>query len=83
MSDHDWQHLLTVAGSAGSTDTVEQCRSCGIVRHTYSYATIERQLSTARMFSLGESVPVDDECKVVLGTTPELPDRESAVEPLL
>lgn len=83
MSDHAWQTILTVTGSPGSTDTIEQCRVCGVVRHIYCYATLERQMSTSRAFFLGESAPVDDECKGLLGMMPELPGIESAVEPLL
>lgn len=84
MSGHDWRVIVQAGGwPAGHTDTVEQCRCCGVVRHTYCYATLERQMSTARAFFLGESVPVDDECRGLLQMLPELTVTESTVEPLL
>lgn len=81
VSDHAWRQLLQV-GSAPSTDTVEQCRACGVVRHVYSYATLERQLSTERRYSLGELVPVG-ECLGLLGMLPAAQDTESSAEPVL
>lgn len=83
VSNHDWRSIVQV-GSAPSTDTVEQCRQCGVVRHVYSYATLERQMSTVRAFFLGETVQPDDECRGLLRMLPECPEPEGeSPEPLL
>jgi hypothetical protein len=82
VSAHDWRQLLQV-GRDGSTDTVEQCRKCGVVRHVYGYATLERHLSTVRSFVLAETVPTDDECRGLLAGLPEATDVASSVEPVL
>lgn len=84
VSGHAWQSILQIAGSSpGSTDSVEQCRSCSVVRHTYSYSTLERQMSTVRTFFLGDSVVVDDECKGLLRMLPVASEVENTVEPIL
>ena len=83
MSDHSWRQLLQLAGNSGSTDTIEQCRTCGVVRHVYTYTTLKQQLSTARSYSLAEPVPTDDECRGLLGMLPAAADVPSAAEPVL
>lgn len=83
VSDHAWRTLLQVAGAGGSTDEIHQCCRCGVVHHVYRYSSLERQLSTARAFLLGESVPVDDECKGLLRMLPVATEVESTVEPAL
>lgn len=73
MTDHDWTTVVRLVGSAGSTDTVEQCRACGIVRHSYCYATLERQLSTERYFDTGIEVRARDCVDPAPDTLTELP----------
>ncbi len=50
MNEHDWEQILQRVAS-GSTDTVEICRRCGAVKHSYLYATLTRQLATERWWS--------------------------------
>lgn len=55
---HDWRSILRVCGSQGSTDAVEQCAGCGVVRHVYTYGEVHRQFVTERWFQLGLEVAV-------------------------
>jgi hypothetical protein len=60
VTDHAWTMLLQ-RGDAPNTDTVEQCR-CGMVRHVYAYATLERVMTTERWWKGGEAVPAGSAC---------------------
>lgn len=57
---HAWTTILQ-RGDAPTTDTVEQCR-CGVVRHVYAYATLDRVMATERWYRAGRPVDAHDEC---------------------
>lgn len=59
---HDFR-VIVQCGAAPATDIVAQCRACGRVRHSYTYATFERVLTTSRDFVRGEPSPLTDECE--------------------
>jgi len=61
MADHAWMTIVQV-GKAPDTETVEQCRVCELVRHTYCYATQANQQTTMRHFKAGILVGTR-ECK--------------------
>lgn len=58
LTEHDWRSILRVVSSNGSTDVVEQCVGCGVVRHVYIYGDIHRQFVTERWWRLGREISV-------------------------
>lgn len=74
MVEHDWRLILQRAEGA-STDTIEQCSKCNVVRHVYLFATLARQLGETRHFEHGQIVAAREQCGPALPTTPELHDE--------
>lgn len=85
MSEHRWRLIIetNTGDPSGSSDKVEQCSCCSVVRHTYSYSTEARRMSHVREFFLGEIIPPLDECPGLLRMLPALTVTESTAEPLL
>ncbi len=61
LSEHAWTLIIQV-GNAPSTDAVEQCRGCGIVRHTYQHIGPSSSSGVVRWFRNGIPAIPTEEC---------------------